>query len=91
VGADGEPELGVRSSEQGQHDAKQGVRTLRYAAAPAKRPARLDGRLSSDGRSARRREQAAGNTPTMSSQGSDASAARRPGTTARGDFGAHHR
>jgi hypothetical protein len=29
VGADGEPKLGVRSSEQDQHDAKQGVRALR--------------------------------------------------------------
>jgi hypothetical protein len=29
VGADGEPELGVRSSGQDQHDAKQGARVLR--------------------------------------------------------------
>jgi hypothetical protein len=29
VGADGEPELGVRSSGQDQHDVKQGARALR--------------------------------------------------------------
>jgi hypothetical protein len=40
------------------------------AAAPTKRPARLDGRLSDDGGSAQRREQAAGNKQTASSQGS---------------------
>jgi hypothetical protein len=38
------------------------------AAAPAKRPARLDGRLLDDGGSARRCEQAAGNKQTASSQ-----------------------
>jgi hypothetical protein len=42
---------------------------LRKAATPAKRSARLDGRLSSDGGSARRREQAAG-IQTAGSRGS---------------------
>jgi hypothetical protein len=59
------------------------------AEAPAKRPARLDGRLSSDGGSARRREQAASNTLSASSQGSDATASQRPGATAREGFGAN--
>jgi hypothetical protein len=47
-----------------------GARAATTAAAPAKRPARLDGRLSSDGGSARWRERVAGNTQTTSSQGS---------------------
>jgi hypothetical protein len=47
-----------------------GARAATTAAAPAKRPARLDDRLSSDGGSARWRERAAGNTQTTSSQGS---------------------
>jgi hypothetical protein len=65
------------------------ARTAMTAVAPAKRPAQLDGRLSSDGGSAQRREQAAGNTPTTSSQGSYATAARRPGAIAREGIGAH--
>jgi hypothetical protein len=57
VGVDGEPELGVRSSGQGTTRLQgKGARAATTAAAPAKRPARLDGRLSSDGRSARRRD-----------------------------------
>jgi hypothetical protein len=47
-----------------------GARAAKTAAAPAKRPARLDDRLSSDGGSARWRERAAGNTQSASSQGS---------------------
>jgi hypothetical protein len=47
-----------------------GARAATTAAAPAKRPARLDDRLSNDGGSARWRERAAGNTQTTSSQGS---------------------
>jgi hypothetical protein len=47
-----------------------GARAATTAAAPAKRPARLDDRLSSDGGSARWRERAAGNTQSASSQGS---------------------
>jgi hypothetical protein len=47
-----------------------GARAATTAAAPAKRPARLDDRLSSDGGSARWRERAAGNTQTTSPPGS---------------------
>jgi hypothetical protein len=47
-----------------------GGRAATTAVTPAKRPARLDGRLSSDGGSARWRERAAGNTQKTSSQGS---------------------
>jgi hypothetical protein len=56
VGADGEPELGVRSSEQ-RYDTIARQRSARGddGSGTCKRPARLDGRLSSDGRSARRR------------------------------------
>jgi hypothetical protein len=57
VGVDGEPELGVRSSEQDTTRLQgKGARAVTTAAAPAKRPARLDDRLSSDGGSARRRD-----------------------------------
>jgi hypothetical protein len=56
VGADGEPELGVRSSDKGTTLLQgKGARAATMAAAPAKRPARLEDRLSSDGGSARRR------------------------------------
>jgi hypothetical protein len=56
VGADGEPELGVRSSEQ-RYDtiARQGSARGDDGSGTYKRPARLDGRLSSDGGSAQRR------------------------------------
>jgi hypothetical protein len=56
VGAGGKPELGDTRRNKGMTPLQgKGARTATTAAAPAKRPARLDGRLSSDGGSAWRR------------------------------------
>jgi hypothetical protein len=56
VGAGGKPELGDTRRYKGTAQSQgKGVRAAMTAAAPAKRPARLDGRLSSDGGSMQRR------------------------------------
>jgi hypothetical protein len=62
VGADSEPDSVCARRNKGTTRLQgKGARAAMTAAAPAKRPARLDGRLSSDGGSARWRERAAGN------------------------------
>jgi hypothetical protein len=55
VGAGGKPNLGDARRTKERHNCKAKEHAAMTAAAPAKRPAQLDGRLSSDGGSARRR------------------------------------
>jgi hypothetical protein len=83
VGAGGKPELGDTRRYKGTARSQgKGARAMTMAAAPAKRPARLDGRLSGDGGSARRR--GAGQRSKNGTENSEltrlgSASARRPG------------